>query len=103
MSDGYVQVAPDSTGKKIDNAELTRDDGTVIERQRIVLADDENPRVQVAVGGEPGRGAVGVGGESVELLRSIDLWLKMLVVAVALHADHDVEQLMEVVKANYGE
>jgi hypothetical protein len=55
-TDGYVQVAPDSTGKKIDNAELTRDGGVVVERQRIVVASDENPRVQAQVDGEPGRG-----------------------------------------------
>lgn len=41
--DGVVQVAPDSTGKKIDNTELTRADDTVVERQRTVLADEENP------------------------------------------------------------
>jgi hypothetical protein len=54
-SDGYVQVAPDSTGKKIDNAELTRDNATVVERQRVVLGSDENPRLQVQVGDDPGR------------------------------------------------
>jgi hypothetical protein len=42
MSDGVVVVAPDSTGKKIDTVELTRDDGTVVERQRIVLGDSDN-------------------------------------------------------------
>jgi len=45
MSDGYVQVAPDSTGKKIDNTQLTRNDDagslaggpgfTTVERQRV--------------------------------------------------------------------
>lgn len=40
--DGYVQVAPDSSGKKIDNSELTRDDGAVVERQRTNVADPEN-------------------------------------------------------------
>ena len=40
--DGYVQVAPDSTGKKIDNTELTRADGTIVERQRVVLADPDS-------------------------------------------------------------
>lgn len=39
MADGYVQVAPDSTGKKIDNSELTVGSNTV-ERQRVVLGDD---------------------------------------------------------------
>jgi hypothetical protein len=53
-TDGYVQVAPDSTGKKVDNAELTRDDTTVVERQRVVIGSDENPRQQVMVGGDAG-------------------------------------------------
>ncbi len=39
MSDAYVQVAADDVGKKIDTSELTRADGTIVERQRIVLAD----------------------------------------------------------------
>jgi hypothetical protein len=33
--DQVIQIAPDSSGKKIDNSELTRADGTVVERQRI--------------------------------------------------------------------
>jgi hypothetical protein len=41
--DSYIQHAPDSTGKKIDTGEVTRNDGTVFERQRLVIADDENP------------------------------------------------------------
>ena len=36
-TDGYVQVAPDSTGKKIDNSELTVGADTV-ERQRVIIA-----------------------------------------------------------------
>jgi hypothetical protein len=39
MSDQYVQVQPDSTGKKVDVSELTVGSNTV-ERQRIVLADN---------------------------------------------------------------
>lgn len=39
MTDGIVQVAPDSTGKKVDASELTVGANTV-ERQRIVLASD---------------------------------------------------------------
>lgn len=41
MTDGYVQVQPDSSGKKIDNSEL--DVGTnTVERQRINVADSED-------------------------------------------------------------
>ena len=39
MADGLIQVAPDSTGKKVDTSELTVGANTV-ERQRIVLASD---------------------------------------------------------------
>ena len=38
MADGIVQVAPDSTGKKIDSSEITVGANTV-ERQRINIAD----------------------------------------------------------------
>lgn len=41
MADGLVQVAPDSTGKKVDTSELTVGANTV-ERQRVVLADSSN-------------------------------------------------------------
>lgn len=40
--DGYVQVQADSTGKKVDTSELTRDDATIVERQRSVIADGAN-------------------------------------------------------------
>ena len=38
MADGYIQVPPDSTGKKIDTAELTVGANTV-ERHRVVISD----------------------------------------------------------------
>lgn len=38
-ADGKVTVPPDSSGKNIDTTELTRADGTVVERQRVVLGD----------------------------------------------------------------
>jgi hypothetical protein len=37
MTDAFIQVAPDSTGKKVDNEELTVGANTV-ERQRIEVA-----------------------------------------------------------------
>lgn len=49
--DSYVQVAPDSTGKKIDNSQLTRADGTVVQRQRVVIGDDTDPAQQATVFG----------------------------------------------------
>ena len=39
MADGIVQLAPDSTGKKVDTSEIAVGTNTV-ERQRIVLADN---------------------------------------------------------------
>lgn len=39
MTDGIIQIAPDSTGKKVDTSELTVGANTV-ERQRTVIADD---------------------------------------------------------------
>ena len=38
-TDGYVQVPPDQSGKKIDTAELTRADASVVERQRVEIPD----------------------------------------------------------------
>lgn len=54
--DSYVQVATDGSGKKMDNAVLTRDDGTVVYRERVSLASDVDPRLQVKVVGESGDG-----------------------------------------------
>lgn len=59
VTDQVVQVAPDSTGKKIDNSELTRDDGTVVERQRVNISDPEDPNAHTAVHGEAQRGVIG--------------------------------------------
>src|SRR5437867_2856422 len=42
MPQGYIQVLPDSTGKQVDTSELTRQDNTLVERQRVVLADPDD-------------------------------------------------------------
>ena len=55
MGDQVVIVQPDSTGKKVDVTELTRDSGVVVERQRMVLASDSNPILQAQLDGEVGR------------------------------------------------
>lgn len=39
MADSFVQVAPDSTGKKVDTSQLV-DGANTVERQRVVLGDD---------------------------------------------------------------
>lgn len=41
MSDGYIQVATDGDGKKVDTTGLTREDGTEVQRQRVILSDNE--------------------------------------------------------------
>jgi hypothetical protein len=79
--DGLVQVAPDSTGKKIDNASLTREPttqggaGVTVLRQRVIIGSDENPRLQAELRGEAGKGYVMVGAkdldEMVEILAEI--------------------------------
>lgn len=64
--DGHVQVATDGSGKKIDNAALEREPATqggtadTVYRQRVVVADDENPRLQAKLRGEAGDGALQV-------------------------------------------
>mgnify|MGYP000925359836 CR=1 FL=1 len=77
--DGHVQVAADGAGKKIDNTELQRAPvdpawdataGATVYRQRIVLASDESPNVQVHVRGEPGRGALTVSAQTIEEMAS---------------------------------
>ena len=48
MADGYVQVSPDSTGKKVDTAEVVVGSQTV-ERQRMVNASPTDPIGQAEV------------------------------------------------------
>lgn len=42
MSDGYIQVATDGDGKKVDTTDLTREDGTEVHRTRIVLGSNND-------------------------------------------------------------
>jgi len=60
MADAYTQVAPDSTGDKIDTSELTVGAHTV-NRQRVVLADDSTAAGFAKVqNSEPGSSDYGV-------------------------------------------
>ena len=43
LPDSQVQVQPDSSGAKVETSRLTRDDSTVVERQRLVVGDPNNP------------------------------------------------------------
>ena len=58
--DSYVQVATDGSGKKIDNAALTREPvtqggtGETVYRQRVAIGDDEDPKLQAKLRGEAG-------------------------------------------------
>lgn len=56
MSDSYVQIDPDGSGKKIDTVEATRSDDVDIERQRLAIGDESDPAATVRVSGESGRG-----------------------------------------------
>lgn len=58
MADGIVQVAPDSTGKKVDTSELTVGANTV-ERQRIVIASDSTAASLAYVGSPNSDGDTG--------------------------------------------
>jgi hypothetical protein len=42
MADGYIQVPADSVGKKVATTEYTRPDGTVVERQQVLIGDRES-------------------------------------------------------------
>ena len=59
VTDGQVQVAPDSTGAKVDTSDVTRTDDsrTVVDRQRVIQSDPEDPNAHAGVSGEQGRGA----------------------------------------------
>ncbi len=75
--DGNIAVQPDSTGKKVDTSELTRADGvTVVERQRMVNADDTN--TSAAGLAEVRDRKVQVGSLELRLLHSIDDSLKQI-------------------------
>jgi hypothetical protein len=81
QQDSYVQVATDGSGKKVDNSVLTREPttqggtGETVYRQRVILGSDENPRLQVEVQGEAGKGYAMVAvkdlDEMVEILSEI--------------------------------
>jgi len=47
MADGFIQLAPDSTGKKLDSTEITRNDGTVVQRQRLDVVNRYHQRLYV--------------------------------------------------------
>jgi hypothetical protein len=50
MSDAYVQVQPDSTGKKVRTGEVTDGNGNTVEQQVVQLADSTGAEVTVTQG-----------------------------------------------------
>lgn len=61
-TDAYIQLQTDGSGKKVDNAQITREKpdpawsstaGDVVHRQRVVLASDDTERT-VQITGEAG-------------------------------------------------
>lgn len=87
MADGFVQVAPDSTGKSVDNAAIKVPAGTVITgsdgttttlsadatyyRQRVVIGDPERGS-GVNVRGEVDRGTMLIDADVISELKSIN-------------------------------
>lgn len=98
--DDFVQLATEGSGKKMDNAVVTRDDGTVVYRERISIASDDNSRIQVEVRGESGQAALRVNGEVVELLNEMNHTLKMILTLLIMQTGEDMDQLAEVVALN---
>ena len=47
--DGYVQVSPDSTGKKLDNSVVVQTGGATVYRERINISDPVDPNAHARV------------------------------------------------------
>jgi hypothetical protein len=105
MDSGYVQVAPDSTGKSVDNAAITVPAGTLITgsdgtktaltadaiyyRQRVVISDPENRAAGgVSVRGEVGQGALTMDADVIGLLRAIHETLNEIKLFITMFAEH---------------
>lgn len=74
--DSHIQVAADGSGKKVDNAALTRepveagDAGEVVYRQRVVIGSDTDPAAQASPEGEVGRAALPIHSPVLEEIRA---------------------------------
>ena len=84
MADGYIQVPPDSTGKKVDQDVLTVS-GQVVHRQRQVLADPANPVALARVMNTPPSSA-----EYGQVVRQAANGLTEVVVNFATSGDHNI-------------
>jgi hypothetical protein len=74
MADDFIQVAPDSTGKKMEMSALTRADGIVVERERVAIGDPVN------IGGLANVGPRGlqVDNQMLDLLREVLIELRVI-------------------------
>lgn len=75
MTDSYVQVATDGTGKKIDNSALQRErpdpawdstDGDLVYRQRVVISSDNDETMTLDLKGEVGEAQMPVASNSLD-------------------------------------
>lgn len=69
--DGVIQVAPDSTGKNVDNTAIMRPDGTpgtTAYRQRVNISDPEDANVHMDITGEQGSAAARVSAKTTDEL-----------------------------------
>jgi hypothetical protein len=103
MPNGFVQVAPDSTGKSIDQSAVTVPAGTVVVgsdgslttltadatyyRQRLVVSDPVDPHAVANVRGEVDRGALYIQSSELELLASISGTLGQISLLLQLALD----------------
>lgn len=92
MSEGYIQVDVDGSGKKVDNAAITVPAGTVVVgsdgtattltadaiyyRQRVVIGDPNSASGGASVTGAAGHGALMIDSASLPILESIDKTLQ---------------------------
>lgn len=90
MPDAYVQVATDGAGKKVDTSELTRADGTVVERQRVVIASPSDPNRLAEIDSE-GVQVAGMGEIRFLLMRQNAL---LFAIAMQLGVSIDPDQLL---------
>lgn len=93
MTDAYVQVAADGSGKKIDNSVVTREpadpawsatQGDTVYRQRIVIASDDNENQTMSLHGESGREALPVDSDTLEKIHATLEQIKDLLI-LAIH------------------
>jgi hypothetical protein len=90
MADSTVQVPPIPTGgtnQVVDTAAVTRGDGTVVQRQRVVIGDGSNPENFLGVGSD---GTLSVSASDSNNLVLILTQLKRIALILEIIADSHV-------------